>query len=441
MKKLGFISLGCAKNLVDSESILGRFLEAGWVLCEDVTEARLIVINACGFIEEARQEAREVIEEALLLRRGDSLPRIVVVGCLPQLFAQSFAEEYPEVDGWIGVVEPQMMSSLCERVLRGERVVVAGGERGFSRDTARLRLTPRHYAYLRIADGCDNRCAYCLVPLIRGEYRSKPLEQVLEEAEELVSDGTKELNIIAQDTTNYGQDIYGRRALLALLKKLLELGGYRWLRLLYTHPAHWENELIELIASEERICKYIDLPIQHISDRILRLMRRKVSRTQIESLIDRFRERIPDLAIRTSIIVGFPGETDGDFEELLDFIRRVRFERLGAFKYSPEQGTDACALPEQVPEELKQERFDELMSVQAEISRQRNASLVGSQVEVLLDGQNEEGVWTGRTQWDAPDVDGMVIIRGAGELQPGRFITVGITGSLEYDLIGYVEYT
>jgi len=438
MRKLGFFSLGCAKNLVDSENMLAALARRGWAICEDIRDADLVLINSCGFIEEARDEAREVIKEAMSLKAGGTVRRIVVAGCLAQRFSAQFSGEFPEVDGWIGLRAPEEVAEFCDRVLDGERAVVSGGGGALAAETGRLRLTARHIAYLRIADGCDNRCHYCTVPLIRGRYRSKPMEDVIAEARELVADGAIELNIIAQDTTNYGVDLYGKRCLPELLRRLLDIEGFDWLRLLYTHPAHWTDELVEILASDKRICRYVDLPVQHINDRVLEAMGRKVARQDIENLIQKLRSRIPHLALRTAIIVGFPGETEAEFSELLTFVKRTRFERLGAFKYSREAGTPAAELPNQVPEDVKEERFNRLLETQRKIARQWNRTHLGKRLAVMVDrpGAEANGVWECRTEWDAPEVDGRVLVRSSGELESGKIVRAYVVGVRDYDLLG-----
>jgi ribosomal protein S12 methylthiotransferase len=339
----------------------------------------------------------------------------------------------PEADAILGLDERDRVVETCDRIL-------GRTSPGYPCLDRRQRMTPWYMAYLRIADGCDNHCAYCTIPMIRGEYRSEPMEKLLAEAECLADQGVQELNIIAQDTTRYGWDLYGMSRLPELLERLCAIEGFRWIRLLYTHPAHLTEEVIEVLAGNPRICRYLDLPIQHISDALLRRMNRRVTGRQIRRWIHRLRERVPGMAIRTSLIVGLPGETDEEFEELLEFVAETRFERLGAFIYSQEEGTPAALLDDQVPEEVRQERLDRLMTLQGDISLRINRGRIGQRVEVLVEGSDEEGLaqWVGRTEWDAPEIDGRVLIR-QGDASVGAFVGVEITDVDEYDVYGTIR--
>jgi ribosomal protein S12 methylthiotransferase len=432
-KTVAIISLGCPKNLVDSERLMGRIAEAGGVVCARVEDAEIVIVNTCGFIQEAREESLDFIRQAADLKKAGRCRRLIVAGCLAQRCGEALRETIPEIDDVVGLGEvPRLVRICCEGAL-------AQDTRSPYDDTARLRLTPRHYAYLRLSEGCNNRCHYCVIPSIRGPLRSKPMEMIVEEARELVADGAGELNLIAQDTTAYGMDLYAQQRLPDVIRAISPLEGLRWIRLLYTHPAHFAKEIIDEVARNEKICKYIDLPIQHINDRILERMGRRANRQQIVSLIDAIRRRVPGVSLRTSLIVGFPGETEQEFEELCEFVRSTRFERLGAFTYSREEGTPASAYPDQIAEPVKQKRLETIMQLQQKIAFEQAAAMVGRHLEVLIDrpSEAERGAWEGRTQGDAPEVDGVVLVRGK-KLRPGMFRRVKITASRGYDLLGMI---
>jgi len=433
---VSMISLGCAKNLVDSEGMLGALVERGCMIAARADDADVILINTCGFIADAREESFGVIEEAVALKEAGVVAGVGVVGCLVQLMGRRLAEQFPGVDAWVGLTEPGAVAEACEKAANGESTfaVPDACERPID-GSPRLRVTPRHFAYLRIAEGCDNRCSYCLIPSIRGPLRSKPMEGVVAEAGELVADGARELIIIAQDTTSYGVDLYGEARLPALLRQLCDVDGIEWLRLLYTHPAHFSDELIAMLAEGGRLLPYVDLPIQHANDAILSRMGRKIGQAGIRGLIGRIRSRVRDVAIRTSVIVGFPGESEGEFGELLGLMRDVRFERLGAFAYSQEEGTPAGELPGQVPAGVKEERLAAVMELQQEIADEQSQALIGREIAVVVDGKDIGGEWAGRTIRDAPEVDGSIKFEDT-RLAPGMFGRAVVTDAYGYDLTG-----
>ncbi len=399
--KINIISLGCPKNLTDTEVLLGKFQSLGYQITNNLRSADIIIVNTCAFLKSARDEAIETIKKVNEQKKDGQ--KIYIAGCLPKV-----ASQLPKVDGIIDSIDL------------------------FDHKIPRVKATPPWTAYVKIADGCDNRCSYCLVPKIRGRFRSRKIEDILAEVKLLVEKGVKEIILVAQDTTMYGIDIYGKSMLSKLLKKLAKIDGLEWVRVMYTHPAHLTNDVIEIIATEDKICKYIDLPIQHICDRILGLMRRRVIRRDIEVLIEKLRS-IKNLAIRTSLIVGFPTETKEEFRELLDFIEGVRFERLGVFKYSREVGTPAYNLRGQVPEGEKVSRFRQVMLIQRKISKEFSKNMVGRSLKVLVE---KKGV--GRSYMDAPEIDGSVITNNP-KVTPGEFVNVKITGSKIYDLVGEIS--
>ncbi|MDZ7260677.1 MAG: 30S ribosomal protein S12 methylthiotransferase RimO [candidate division KSB1 bacterium] len=433
--KINLVTLGCPKNLVDSEFLRGALANGKATFVDDPYQADTIIINTCGFIQSAKEESIEAIFEAVKLKTEGLCRQVLVVGCLVNRYSQELCQEIPEVDGFF---ENRDVSQLAKRLARALEINDQEPNRRFS-------LTPPHYAYLKIAEGCDNRCTYCAIPMIRGPYRSRPINDLLREAEMLVARGVREIIVVAQDTTMYGWDLASGPDLVTLLKRLSRLEELRWLRLLYTHPAHYTDELIDLVAENEKICKYLDLPLQHISEPVLKAMGRKVTRDQIENLIAKLRQSIPNLALRTTMMVGFPGETERDFEELLNFVAEARFERLGAFTYSREEGTPASRYPNPISPQEKQRRLETLMELQAEISRQHNQSLLGTTIEVLIDTFDQElNGFTGRTQWDSPEIDNTVLVKSSDmpsqmeEVKVGEFCWVTIREASEYDLIGSI---
>ena len=439
-----FISLGCPKNLIDAERTLARLTAAGLVLTDEPSQAEAVVINTCGFIREAIEESSDVIEQALALRREGRCRRVVVAGCLSQRFNPKEMELLGRVDALFGILDGPTAEALTNYLVTElapgaspPRVVPTAAPWD---PFTRLRLTRRHYAYLRIAEGCANRCRYCVIPDIRGPLRSRPLTEVAAEARHLVADGAVELCLVAEDTTSYGRDRGEAGALAGLLRELADIQGLHWIRLLYTHPAHFSNELIETLAALPKVCRYVDLPIQHADDGILAAMGRGVTCEGIRRLISQLRGVLPGLFLRTSIIVGFPGEGEEEFARLLEFLKEVRFERLGVFAYSPEPGTPACELPGQVPEEERERRRDLVMSLQQEIAFRFNAGLLGRRVAAIVDEAPGEGAshGLGRTYGDAPEVDGVLYLSGP-RLAPGELWEARIVGTRGYDLVGLAE--
>lgn len=441
--KIGMLSLGCARNLVDAEVILGYLKKAGFDICEEIADSDLAIVNTCCFIREAEEESVDTILKLCQLKKEGKISKIVVCGCLAQRYKNKLLKEFKEVDAFVGVGSIDKVVSVVRAVLDNRKNFGKFGRPRFlyTHSMPRIFLTPRHFAYVKICEGCNHRCSFCIIPSLRGRYRSRPQDSILKEADSLFNKlGVSEINLIGQDTTMYGKDLYGQSKLRGLLRELSKLARGRWLRLLYAHPAHFSQRLIEVIKNESSVCKYIDLPIQHINDKILAEMKRGTSRKQILSLIVRLRKEIPHLAIRTSLIVGFPGETDKQFKELLDFIRKMKFERLGVFKYSRERKSPAYNFTQQVPEKIKQARYDAALSLQQDISRKINQGFLRKEVPVLIDEQDaqDKNLFLGRTQYDAPEVDGCVYVKSKKKLKPGDFAQVKITDTLEYDLVGEV---
>jgi len=416
--RVALISLGCPKNLVDSEKVLARVGERGAAMCARAEDADVIVVNTCGFIRDAQEESLRILRQAAILRREGQCKRLIAMGCLAERWGSRLRRLVPEIDNVVGLRERAVVETLCCPEPDAPAAVPAEG------DFVRLRLTPRHFAYLRIAEGCDNRCAYCAIPDIRGPFHSRPLEHVLAEARHLANDGAVELDLVAQDTTRYGEDIYGRRRLPDLLNAVSNVRGVKWVRLLYTHPAHFDGDLVRAVAQNDRVCRYIDLPVQHLDDEILMRMNRCVSRGDILRLIESLRAAMPDVVIRSAVIVGFPGETDSHFRTLLDGLQRIEFDRLGAFVYSQEEGTPAASMDGQVSEKTKMARLDEVMRLQQQIAFRKNRLMIGRELQVLID-ERADGEWIGRSHGEAPEVDGVIYVHGDG-LAPGRFVRVRI---------------
>ncbi len=436
-----FVSLGCPKNLIDSERALARMTAAGLILTDDPARADSIVINTCGFIREAIEESSDVIQQALTLRRDGPCRRVVVVGCLSQRFGPEQLDVLSQADALFGVLDEPTVEALTNYLLQEVESVGASGVRSAGLDSfTRLRLTPRHFAYLRVSEGCANRCRYCVIPDIRGPLRSRPVGELVAEARHLVADGAVELCLVAEDTTSYGRDRGGDSQLPDLIRALTAIDDLHWLRLLYTHPAHFSDELIQTLAAEPKVCRYLDLPIQHASDAILARMGRGVTQDYIRRLIARLRDALPGLFLRTSVIVGFPGEGEAEFAQLLDFLKEVRFERLGAFAYSREPGTPAYSLPGQVPEEERERRRGRVMELQQAVAFDVNSRLLGGRVAAIVDQAPPEGEphWLGRTYGDAPEVDGVLYLSGA-RLAPGQIWEARIVGTRDYDLVGVAE--
>lgn len=439
MPTFRIISLGCPRNLVDSEVIAGSLKKAGYLPAVGES-SDLCIINTCAFIKEARQESVEAILEAGALKARGMIRYIAVCGCLPQLCKEELADELPEADLTVGTSDFPQLPRMIANLPAGNRISVSNRPGYmYNERSPRILLTPTHYAYVKIAEGCSNKCSYCIISRLRGAFRSRTISSVVREARLLSKSGRlREINLIGQDTTRYGMDIYGRPMLAGLIRKLSVLDNrVQWIRVLYTHPAHYTEDLINAVRDEPRVCKYLDIPVQHASDKILRLMNRRTTKKDIRGLIDKIRLRIPEVTLRTSIIVGFPGETDRDFRELLDFIRDTSFDRMGAFIYSKEDDTGAARMKGHIPEKVKRERLDELMKVQQAISLSRNRGYIGKVVKALID-EREAGCkdkFIGRTQSDAPEVDGNIIVSGKN-VRVGEFCDVKITDAMEYDLVG-----
>jgi ribosomal protein S12 methylthiotransferase len=433
------LSLGCARNLVDAEVMLGYLKKAGFDITQELENAEIAILNTCGFIKESEEESIEAIVNLCRLKKEGGIKRIVVCGCLAQRYKDELAEELKEVDAFIGVGSIDKIASVVKQLSNRAVGIFKPPEFLYSHTSPRVFLTPKHFAYLKISEGCNNHCSYCIIPDLRGRFRSRPLHSILKEAEALLNRRrVSEINLIGQDTTMYGQDLYGRRKIARLLEKLSAKARGRWIRLLYTHPAHFSKELITVIKNQPAICKYIDLPVQHINDRILKRMNRGVSGKQVLSLIEGLRKNIPGVALRTTLIVGFPGETDKQFKELLRFIREMRFERLGVFKYSRQERTPADNFRPQIPEKIKQARYDQALSLQQSVCTEINRRFLGRELRVLIDepDASDKNLFLGRTEYDAPEVDGCVYVRSKRRLKPGDFVQVKITDTLEYDLVG-----
>lgn len=413
--KVFFVSLGCDKNLVDSEKMLGMLEAEKYEITDNEYEADIIIINTCAFIGDAQEESINTIIDMGKLKETGKCKQLVVTGCLAQRYKDEIKKELPEVDLVFG------MSDYKPGLLSAKRVVTTGG----------------HYAHLKIAEGCDKYCTYCIIPSLRGHYVSYPMEDLVNEAERLVEGGVKELILVAQETTLYGVDLYGKKMLHELLRQLCKIKGLYWIRIMYCYPEEIYDELITVMKEEEKICNYLDIPIQHASDSILKRMNRKTTKAELTERIFKLRKEIPDIALRTSLIAGFPGETEQDHEELMDFIDEIEFTRLGVFTYSPEEGTPAATMPDQIPDEVKEERRNHLMELQQEISTDLSDRIIGKTLTVMIEGKvANENAYVGRTYMDAPDVDGYIFVNTDEELMSGDFCKVRVTGALEYDLIG-----
>jgi ribosomal protein S12 methylthiotransferase len=437
-RTFAFVSLGCPKNLVDSERMLGKLAQDGYVLTPDADGADVVVVNTCGFIEPARQESLAVIREMLQLKEQGRVGAVVVAGCLAERKKEALLDEVPGVDHIVGVFGREEISQVVDRAVaqrEEQRSLFRPAPVRALEDTARLRITPRHYAYLKISEGCDRLCTFCAIPGMRGKHVTKPIEEVVREARELAEDGVRELIVVAQDTTYYGLDLYGRTRLAELLRQLEQVDGLEWVRVLYAYPMYIDDELIATFASAKKVLPYLDMPLQHINDRMLKRMQRRVNRQATEELLAKLRAGIPNLALRTTFIVGFPGETEAEFAELCDFVREQRFERAGVFPYSFEPGTPATRLDDHLPEEVKQERRDRLMAIQQEVAFRWSHEQIGRELDVLIDGPDPEvpNHALGRSYADAPDIDGLVRVKGK-RLQTGDIVRVKITGADGYDL-------
>ena len=443
--KILFISLGCDKNLADSEEMLGLLTANGHEIVNTEEEAEAIVINTCCFIHDAKEESVETILEMAEYKKAGTCRALIVTGCMAQRYQEEIIQEIPEVDAVIGTASYGDIVKALNEAAEGNHFQEYCDINGLPEiDSDRVITTGGHYAYLKIAEGCDKHCTYCIIPSLRGNFRSVPEEKLLRQAEYLASQGVKELIIVAQETTVYGTDLYGKKTLHLLLKKLCGIKGIRWIRVLYCYPEEIYDELIQVMKEEKKICHYLDLPIQHASDRILRRMGRRTTKAQLTEIVEKLRREIPDIVLRTTLITGFPGETEEDHRELMEFVDEMEFDRLGVFTYSAEEGTPAATMPDQVPEELKEARRDELMELQQEISLDRGNRKIGQELMVMIEGKvSGESAYIGRTYGDAPNVDGYLFVQTGELLMTGDFAKVRVTGALEYDLIGELadEYT
>ena len=440
--KLLCVSLGCDKNLVDTEMMLGLLNKDGYTFTDDEYEADVIVINTCCFIGDAKEESVNTILEMAKRKEDGNCKALIVTGCLAQRYKQEIIDEIPEVDGILGTSTYDEISGVLSEALGGNAHVQRFHDLDLipELETDRILTTGGHYAFLKIAEGCDKHCTYCIIPSLRGNYRSVPMERLIKEAESLAAKGVKELILVAQETTLYGVDLYGKKSLPELLKKLCRISGIQWIRIQYCYPEEITDELIQTIKEEKKICHYLDLPIQHASDHILKRMGRRTSKAQLREIVEKLRKEIPDMALRTTLISGFPGETEEDHEELMEFVDEMEFERLGVFAYSAEEDTPAAEFPEQVPEEVKEERRDAIMELQQEISYDHSRSMIGRTLEVMIQGKvADENAYVGRTYMDGPGVDGMIFVQTGEEMMSGDFAMVRVTGAMEYDLIGELE--
>ena len=441
MKKVLFISLGCDKNLTDSEEMLGMLVENGYEITNDETEAEVIVINTCAFIHDAKEESVNTILEMARYKEEGICKALLVTGCLAQRYKEEIVGEIPEVDAVLGTASYDEIIKALNQVFSGESFLEFKDINSLPKHSRkRVITTGGYFEYLKIAEGCDKHCTYCIIPKLRGNFRSIPMEQLLSQAEYLAEQGVRELILVAQETTVYGKDLYGEKSLHILLKKLCQIPGIQWIRVLYCYPEEIYPELIQTMKEEPKICHYLDLPIQHCSDRILKRMGRRTTKQELVDIVETLRREIPDIILRTTLITGFPGETQEDHEELMEFIDTMEFDRLGVFTYSPEEDTPAAIMPDQIDEEVKLDRQAELMELQQEISLDKGNDKIGSVVEVMIEGKvADENAYVARTYGDAPNVDGYIFVNTSTELMSGDFARVHVTGALEYDLIGELE--
>ncbi len=439
--KILCVSLGCDKNLVDTEMMLGLLNKDGYSFTDDENEADIIVINTCCFINDAKEESVNTILEMAELKKTGKCKALIVTGCMAQRYKQEIIDEIPEVDGILGTSTYDEISAVLKKALGGEHGVSCFHDLNALPEvqTERMLTTGGHYAFLKIAEGCDKHCTYCIIPSLRGNYRSVPMERLLKEAESLAEKGVRELILVAQETTLYGVDLYGKKMLPELLHRLAQIAGIYWIRIQYCYPEEITDELIETIRTEEKVCHYLDIPIQHASDNVLRRMGRRTNQAQLREMISKLRTAIPDIALRTTMIAGFPGETDEDHEEVMRFVDEMEFERLGVFAYSAEEDTPAAAFPDQIDQEVKEERRDEIMELQQEIAFEKSESMVGRVLDVMIEGKvADEPAYVGRTYMDAPGVDGYIFVNTGEAMMSGDFVRVKVTGSSDYDLIGEV---
>lgn len=443
--KILFISLGCDKNLTNSEEMLALLTESGHEIVDSEEDAEIIVINTCCFIHDAKEESIENILEMAEYKKAGICKVLIVTGCMAQRYKEEIIQEIPEVDAVLGTSSYRDILEAVEEACAGRHFEKYRDINELPEDSGRPVLTTGgHYGYLKIAEGCDKHCTYCIIPSLRGNFRSVPEERLLAQAEYMAEQGVKELILVAQETTVYGTDLYGKKTLHILLKKLCRIKGIRWIRVLYCYPEEIYDELIQVMKEEKKICHYLDLPIQHASDKILKRMGRRTTRAQLTEIIEKLRREIPDIVLRTTLITGFPGETEEDHQELMEFVDQMEFDRLGAFTYSPEEGTPAERMPDQVPEELKEERRDEIMELQQEISLEKGNDRIGQELMVMIEGKvSGESAYIARTYGDAPKVDGYLFVQTGELLMTGDFAKIKVTGALEYDLIGELadEYT
>ena len=439
MTKVGFISLGCSKNLVDTEVMLKKLHDAGFEITPEETEAEIIIVNTCGFIESAKQESIDNILDVAWLKKNGKCKHIIATGCLVERYREEVMREMPEVDALIGVGSIHDIAEACKAVMKGEKYTSFKDKNTSPLGGDRILTTPDHTAYLKIAEGCDNLCTYCAIPKIRGSFRSRPIEDIVNEARELEALGVKEINLIAQDTTRYGLDIYGKYSLADLVKAICENTTIPWIRLLYCYPDKITDELIEELKNNTRLVKYMDIPIQHIADPVLERMNRHGGTALIKETVKKLRDRVPGIVLRTTAMVGFPGETEEDFVELCEFVKEARFDRFGAFTFSPEEGTAAADMDDQIDEQIKQDRYDTLMQTQLTVSEELSAEKIGQTLTVLCDGYDTVAeIHYGRSYADAPDVDGRVYFKSPKRIAPGTFCEVKITEALDYDVIGEI---
>ena len=436
--KILFISLGCDKNLVDTEVMLGLLASRGYEMTDDETQADIIVINTCCFIHDAKEESIQNILEMAEYKKSGRAKALIVTGCLAQRYRQEILDEIPEVDEVLGTTAYDKILDAVDAALAGKQEVMLSDIDALPLpDTKRLVTTGGHFAYLKIAEGCDKHCTYCIIPKIRGNFRSVPMERLVKEAEGLAEQGVKELILVAQETTLYGKDLYGEKSLHVLLRELAKISGIRWIRILYCYPEEITDELIQVMKEEPKVCHYLDLPIQHANDEILKRMGRRTSKQELVDIIGKLRREIPDICLRTTLITGFPGETKEQHEELMDFVDQMEFDRLGVFTYSPEEDTPAAVMPDQIDEEVKEARQAELMELQQDIAFDNAQDMVGREVLVMIEGKvADENAYVGRTYRDAPNVDGLIFINTDEELLSGDFARVKVTGAVDYDLIG-----
>ena len=436
--RVGMVSLGCPKNQVDAEHMIYNLREEGFEIITDAALAEVVVINTCGFIESAKQEAIDTILEFCTLKQEGRIKAVIVTGCLAERYQKDIRAEIPEVDAVLGLGADELLGEVIKKVLGGDVVDMAGDKYSLIIDSRRV-ISTETFAYLKIAEGCDNRCTYCAIPSIRGKLRSRKLESVVAEAEWLAKIGFKEIILVAQDTTVYGEDLYGKPMICELLRELCKIDGLKWIRTLYLYPERITDELIDLFATEEKLVKYMDIPIQHSCDRVLKRMNRKSTHDELVGLVKKLRERIPNVVLRTTLIAGFPGETEEEFEELCEFVNETKFDRLGCFAYSAEEGTPAALLPDQIDEEEKQRRADIIMETQMIISDRLNQERLDADIEVVVEGWDRYGeCYYGRSYAEAPEIDGKIFFQSSEPLAIGEYVTVHINDTMDYDLLGEV---